>query len=217
MPRDLLFSLSNQVALAIQQAELYQQAQAEVFRQRRMASQLSKLNRSVRMLLECNKLLVQATQESKLLQDICQSITRVGGYQLAWVGLTDSEAADHLRIKGQAFESGEMNGLLLSESGLADVGSDFIAQAMSTQEPSLTQNLKLQVAGVQQDYAVAIALPLHSEGISGVLTIYSKQANAFDVAEIELLEELAETLSHGLMILRARNLLKQTNERLHNY
>jgi PAS domain-containing protein len=79
----------------------------------------------------------------------------------------------------------------------------------------LKKNLKLQAAGIQQDYAVAIALPLHSDGISGVLTIYSKQANAFDVAEVELLEELAETLSYGLMTLRARNLLKQTNEQLH--
>lgn len=93
---DLLFSLSTQVALAIQQAELYQQAQAEVFRQGRMASQLSKLNRSVRMLLECNKLLVQATEESKLLQNICQIVATVGGYQLAWVGLTD-DATDSLR------------------------------------------------------------------------------------------------------------------------
>ncbi len=79
----------------------------------------------------------------------------------------------------------------------------------------MKKNLKLQAAGIQQDYAVAIALPLHSDGISGVLTIYSKQANAFDVAEVELLEELAETLSYGLMTLRARNLLKQTNEQLH--
>jgi transcriptional regulator with GAF, ATPase, and Fis domain len=79
----------------------------------------------------------------------------------------------------------------------------------------LKKNLKLQAAGIQQYYAVAIALPLHSDGISGVLTIYSKQANAFDVAEVELLEELAETLSYGLMTLRARNLLKQTNEQLH--
>lgn len=71
------------------------------------------------------------------------------------------------------------------------------------------------MGGVQHDYAVVIALPLRSEGISGVLTIYSKEANAFYVAEVELLKELAETLSHGLMTLRARNQLKQTNEQLH--
>jgi GAF domain-containing protein len=59
-----------------------------------------------------------------------------------------------------------------------------------------------------------IALPLRFEEIVGILTICSKQANAFDVAEVELLKELAETLSHGLMSLRARSLLKQTNERL---
>jgi PAS domain S-box-containing protein len=52
------------------------------------------------------------------------------------------------------------------------------------------------------------------EEIVGILTICSKQANAFDIAEVELLKELAETLSHGLMSLRARSLLKQTNERL---
>jgi PAS domain S-box-containing protein len=211
---DLLFSLSSQVALAIQQAELYQQAQTEVFRQRRMASQLSKLNRSVKMLLECNKLLVQATDESKLLQDICQIVIAVGGYQLAWIGLTESQAASQLRIRGQAFEPGEFENPPIVESQLANLDSDFIAQALDTSEPSFIRNLKLEATGVQHNYAVAIALPLHSEGISGVLTIYSKQANAFDVAEVELLKELAETLSHGLMTLRARSLLKQTNEQL---
>jgi len=211
---DLLFALSTQVALAIQQAELYQQAQASVFRQRRMASQLSKLNRSVRMLLECNKLLAQATEESKLLQDICQIVTTVGGYQLAWVGLRDSQETDPLLVKGQAFESGDFANPSLTESGLADIGDDFIAQAIRTSEPCLVQNLKLMAAGVQHDYAVAIALPLRFEEIVGILTICSKQANAFDVAEVELLKELAETLSHGLMSLRARSLLKQTNERL---
>ena len=210
---DLLLSLSTQVALAIQQAELYQQAQTEVFRQRRMASQLSKLNRSVRMLLECNKLLVQATEETKLLQDICQIVTKVGGHQLAWVGLTD-DATDSLRIKGIAFEEEEFESVPLAGLELADMRSDFIFSAIRTCEPILTHNLKLQAAGVQQDYGVAIALPLDSDGISGVLSIYSKQAHAFDVAEVELLEELAETLSYGLMTLRARNLLKQTNEQL---
>jgi GAF domain-containing protein len=211
---DLLFSLSTQLALAIQQAELYQQAQAEVFRQRRMASQLSKLNRSVRMLLECNKLLVQATEESKLLQDICQIVTTVGGYQLAWVGLRDAQETDPLLVKGQAFEPGEFANPPLTESGLTDIDDDFMTQAIRTSEPSLVQNLQLRAAGVQHDYAVAIALPMRFEEIVGILTICSKQANAFDVAEVELLKELAETLSHGLMSLRARSLLKQTNERL---
>ncbi|HEY9665986.1 MAG TPA: GAF domain-containing protein [Coleofasciculaceae cyanobacterium] len=97
----------------------------------------------------------------------------------------------------------------------AEKGNDFIAEALRSSEPSLIQNLKVRAGSVQHDYAVAIALPLHSEGISGVLTIYSKEANAFDVAEVELLKELAETLSHGLMTLRARNQLKQTNKQLH--
>lgn len=214
---DLFFSVSIQIALAIQQA------QAEVFRQQQMASQLSKLNRSVRMLLECNKLLVQATEESELLQAICQSIITRGGYQLAWIGLIDTEVSNHLKIKAQAFEPGEFESPPFTESGLATFTGDFITEAICTSEPALTQNLKLQAADVQQEYDVAIAssyvqsaiaLPLQSDSVSGVLTIYSKHANTFDVAEVELLKELAETLSHGLMNLRARSLLKQTNERL---
>lgn len=128
--------------------------------------------------------------------------------------LSTSEATEQLRIKGLAFELEDMKNPSPTESELAKEGSEFIAEAIRTSEPSLVENLKLQVAGVRQDYAVAIALPLRSEGISGALTIYSKQDNAFDVAEVELLKELAETLSHGLMTLRARNLLRQTNQRL---
>ncbi len=213
---DLLLSLSTQVALAIQQAELYQQARTQIGRQRRMQGQLSKLNRSLRVLLDCNKLLVQATHESKLLQDICQVIITVGGYQLAWVGLTDAEATKPLSFRGQAFEAREFELPPFAESELAEVNAEFITEALRTQHPSFTQNLTLKSSstGVEQNYAVAIALPLQEQDFSGVLTIYSKVAQAFDLAEVELLKELAENLSHGLMSLRARLMLKQANEKL---
>ncbi len=48
----------------------------------------------------------------------------------------------------------------------------------------------------------------------GVLTIYAKEANAFDLQEVKLLQELANDLAYGIMALRDRRELMQAEAAL---
>ena len=47
--------------------------------------------RTLRMLTDCNQLLIQASGEAQLLRDICRTICEIGGYALAWVGRVESD------------------------------------------------------------------------------------------------------------------------------
>lgn len=59
---------------------------------------------------------------------------------------------------------------------------------------------------LQRGYASSIALPLKKEAgeVFGVLNIYAAEAQAFDAAEIHLLQELADDLAFGVLTLRTR-------------
>jgi PAS domain S-box-containing protein len=48
--------------------------------------ELKRLNRTLRVLSQCNHVLVGATDESELLDAICRMVVEIGGYRLAWVG-----------------------------------------------------------------------------------------------------------------------------------
>src|ERR1039457_670530 len=48
--------------------------------------ELRRLNRTLATLSGCNSVLVHATDEAQLLNQICEIVEQVGGYRLAWVG-----------------------------------------------------------------------------------------------------------------------------------
>ena len=55
------------------------------------------------------------------------------------------------------------------------------------------------------NFGSVISVPLRAEGASfGAMAIYAAETNAFDEAEVGLLEELGKNLAHGIMALRAR-------------
>jgi nitrate/nitrite-specific signal transduction histidine kinase len=48
--------------------------------------ELSRLNRILQTLYQCNHALIHATDENELFQAVCQILVEVGGPRLAWVG-----------------------------------------------------------------------------------------------------------------------------------
>lgn len=55
-------------------------------------SALTKSNRMLRMLSDCNEALFRYTDEKELLSRICGIITKVGGYTAVWINLINSDA-----------------------------------------------------------------------------------------------------------------------------
>ena len=59
--------------------------QAEVEERTRVQDALSQVNRMLKLLSECNQVLVRAADETGLLDKIGQLIVELGGYPLVWV------------------------------------------------------------------------------------------------------------------------------------
>ncbi len=174
--------------------------------------QLSKANRALKTLSQCNQTLVHATDEPTFLQDICQNIVEFGGYRSAWIGFAQHDEAKTVRPVAQAgYQQGYLESIQITWSD-TEWGRSPAGTAIRTGQPSIAQNiltdpsyLPWREAALQRGYAASISLPLiiNAKPV-GSLNIYAIEPNAFDETEVQLLTELANDLAYGINALRTQ-------------
>ncbi len=181
-----------------------------------------KLNRSLRLLTDCNIALVHAEDEHRLLAEVCRLCVESGGYLMAWVGYAEQDEARTVRpIAQSGYENGYLDGINVSwadnEHGQGPTGT-----AIRTGRPTVNQDVMTnpamapwREAAVQRGYQSSVSLPLICDAkVLGALTMYASEANAFDPEELRLLEELANDLAYGILTLRTRAEHAAAKERL---
>ncbi|MEN6542237.1 PAS domain S-box protein [Parvibaculum sp.] len=171
-------------------------------------------SRALRTLSRANEALIRATTEQELVQRMCQVITEVGGYRLAWIGHAENDAGKSVRVVTWA---GVNDGYLeQSHVSWADTerGRGPTGTAIRTGTTQINQNFAnnpllapWREAALKRRLNSSISLPLKvaPDGAYGALTIYAPEPDAFDTEEVSLLEELANDLSYGLGAIRDRH------------
>lgn len=189
---------------------------------RHSEASLRKRNRDLRLLSDCNAALVHAEDENRLLAEVCRLCVEVGGYRMAWVGYAEHDEARTVRPVAQSgHEEGYLDGISISwsdtESGRGPTGT-----AIRTGRPCIVQNIESSEsmapwrdAVMRRGCKASVALPLVCDAtILGALNIYSADADAFDLDELRLLEELAGDLAYGIVTLRTRTAHAEAKEKL---
>jgi diguanylate cyclase (GGDEF)-like protein len=187
-------------------------AEGMTFDLRQSEAKQKKLNRSLRLLSDCNMALVHAEDEYKLLSDICRLCVESGGYLMAWVGYAEQDEARSVRPVAQSgHENGYLDSINITWSD-TERGRGPTGIAIRTGMPSINQNVLAnpamtpwREAAIQRGYQSSISLPLIANAkVLGALTMYARDVNAFDPEEVHLLEELASDLAYGIVTLRTR-------------
>ena len=173
---------------------------------------MRRLNRHLRAISSCHQVMMQASDEQTLLEDICRIVCKEAGYRLAWVGYTQDDGAGTVRCMARA---GDEDGFLADPAGNhAAHGQSPIAKAIQQGVSVCIQDVSIdpqtttwRESALQHGYRSSIALPLKEERSApfGALCIYSAEPNAFIPDEIRLLEELAGNLAFGITALRLRS------------
>ena len=180
---------------------------------RRAEAALLQSNRAHRALSNCNEVLIRATDETSLLEQICQLIVEEAGYRFCWVGHAEQDEAKTVRPLAKAgFEAGYLDALNLtwadSERGRGQTGA-----SIRTGHSQLIKNyatdprvLTWRADALKRGYASSLAIPLMVDGgkTFGALTIYSGDTEAFGAEEVALLTELASDLGYGITALHMR-------------
>jgi len=182
--------------------------------ERKLAQQEEqRLTRSLRLLGDCNLLLVQTSDEHKLLNDVCRLMVEVGDYMMAWVGVPESDAQKTVRpVAKSGFEQGYLESVQISWSEQTELGRGPTGTAIRTGVTVVNQNVLTNPrlahwrdAILKRGFQASIALPLICEGRTvAALTLYAAAPDAFALQEVGLLEELCRNLSMGVQALRTR-------------
>src|SRR5271157_1359007 len=173
---------------------------------------LRRLNRELRAVRNCNQVLLHATDEQSLLEEICRIVCEEAGYRMTWVGYADHDEAKSVRpVAWTGAEEGYLATVGLTwadtERGRSPTGTAIRSgKSCCVQDFATDPRLAPWREGLlQRGFRSGIALPLKDENDNafGSLTIHSAQPNAFTPEEIRLLEELAGDLAFGIVTLRS--------------
>ncbi|MHB8780678.1 MAG: GAF domain-containing sensor histidine kinase [Candidatus Geothermincolia bacterium] len=174
--------------------------------------EVSRSERALAAISSVNRALVRAEDEKTLLKDICRILVKDCGYRFAWIGYAEQDASRTITpVAKFGYERGYLATLHLTWSD-SPRGRGPGGLAIRTGKPAVTRNIRADSSfkpwrqeALARGYASAIALPLSGQsGPFGALIMYSREEDAFDEAEQEMLGQMADDLAYGITALRGR-------------
>lgn len=168
--------------------------------------------RALLLFSEAKRAVFRATNEEEILHGICDTVVKIGGYDLAWVGFTEEDSLKTIRpVVWAGEDAGHVQELQLQCAEKVR-GNDPITLAIRTGNASVVSHLLMArdkspwlVSALNNGYGSLVVLPLLSGWhIFGILAVYSHQPNAFTAREVELLAEFADDLAYGVETMRMR-------------
>ncbi len=178
--------------------------------ERRRAEEMSaRLNRSLRIVMQCSEAIVRARDEASLLDQVCGILVDVGSYRLAWVGRAEQDASKTIRpIARRGNARGYLDAISLTWAD-DPYGAGPMGTAIRTAAPFLSRDIAEDERFAWRREALArglrsaLALPLLVRGRAvAALGIYAAAPDAFDAEELHFLETLAQDVSLGIATLR---------------
>ncbi len=186
----------------------------DVTERQRRDQELRKLNRALTARSKSTQALLRSEgmEEIDYLREICTIVNQDCGHAMVWIGFKEDDPERSIRpVVHAGFEEGYMEALRLTwadtERGRGPGGS-----AIRTGRTCGCQDIWTDPAfapwrseAIKRGYRSSLALPLLSGGQAfGAISLYSREAHAFSLSEVVLLEELATDLAYGIIASRLR-------------
>lgn len=191
---------------------------------------LRRVNRTCRVLSDCNQMLIRIADARELLDRSCRILVDTGEYRFAWIGKTATDAEQDLQLVAHAgFEEGSSTtaSIAPADGGRGQgLGSTTVRTGASVVCRNLLTDPRFErwrEDARQRGYASVMVIPIHAENrVWGVMGVCAREANAFDSEEIRLLEEMSGDIGYALSSLenqearkRAEDALQKSAQRMH--
>lgn len=169
---------------------------------RQNQNNLLKANAALRAISRCNEVLVHASNEEQLLSEICRTIVEEAEFSLAWVTLFDADKVSRV-MPVSIFGYGQDAIPVLADDVVAmmirNAGVAVVINDLAHDERVAYSDADVEKYGLRS----LCALPLHDKGEAfGALFIGAPIRDAFNKREIDLLHELSDDLSYGILSLQ---------------
>jgi signal transduction histidine kinase len=173
-------------------------------------------------LVACNRLLLHASEEASLLQQVCALLVNTGGFSRAWIGYSEREGATLRPVCHAVRQS--LSGRTVCSSELNKLDQIPAKIAVRTCKPCVTRNhprllnekaQKIKNHCSSRNNGACIGLPLLAgSSVLGVLMLHAGEAGDFSRRDCELLLNFAEDLGHVIQELRSRAQREQVTAEL---
>ncbi|MGX2040203.1 EAL domain-containing protein [Methylocaldum sp. MU1018] len=226
---DIAATVTAQVATAYENLGFYDELQRravalhlEIAERKQAQEAARKVLRARAVMAECNHVLIHATDEHELFDQMCRTMVNTGNYPLAWIGtLRDDEYRTLAPVAHAGSEAGCLKEWRLTKmdtehwstpagratrSGRTVVVPDL---AIVSEWPVWREHV------LSQGYRSIIVLPLKIGAyVFGALSIYDNAPGAFGHDELVLMEELADDIAYGVAHLRTQAARDRAERRL---
>ena len=184
----------------------------DVTTQRLQEVELNRVSRALNAVYRCSEIIVRSEDEKVLLDGVCQSLVRIGGYAMVWAGLLESESVNLVPVAGSSRWGRPAKNAFVQ----GEVACDHVREALDKRQVSVAGKTECEGAVELGCDSVASVPLVWAESAIGVLTIYSSGTNAFGSEELRMLWRLADDLSYGITSLRSQAERQRMEESLHS-
>lgn len=182
--------------------------------------EITRVTRALRTLSAGNRALLRATDESGLLNAMCNIAVRDGGYPAACVVYRDPDAELTMRLMAsvaasesgaeairRVFDSGEGSQSQAAAEGVVNaMRAGRACVSRQSDDVGHSQGSNSDVTRAPSAFRAYLALPLNVDGVAiGAFIVYATELDAFGREEIELLTETADDLGFGIAALRLQS------------
>ncbi|WP_416841704.1 PAS domain S-box protein [Haloferax sp. DFSO52] len=165
--------------------------------------ELVTLNRINAVIRDIDRALVQARSRQEICEAICERLTDDDRYELAWIGESDPSRNVVRPIEWDGTEGEYVENLDVSIEG--DRGGGPVGQSLRTDSVAVTQRISddpefepWRERALEHGLHSSASVPIEYGGIPyGTLCVYSRDAEAFDERETQLLAELGEMVGYA--------------------
>jgi HD-GYP domain-containing protein (c-di-GMP phosphodiesterase class II) len=167
---------------------------------------------ALKVVASCTREMLQANDESQMLQTVCRVAVESGAYRLAWVGQAEQDKNKTVSPIASYADKNHLISLPHATWDDTDAGHGPIGMAIRTGKTCVANDLihdpKFRFwhgYATKNHLAAAVGLPLHSgKSVWGGLVLCSVEPLSFSAEEVAVLEVLSASLAFGVSAARIR-------------
>jgi len=210
--------LLRAILYGIERSRLLKIVNDELNYKKTIEDALTKSNRALKVLSECNQIVVRAVNRDELLNNICRVLIEIGGFCFVWIAIFDDQNGansnklyKHSDCRGPEIYNADISLKLDEWIRTREKHQDALTLIYDDYNWTLEENNILFNDTSGLICKSSASFPLIPDGnLIGFFNIYSHDQNIFGKDEIKLLSELTDDISLGLRTIKIRKEQEKT-------
>ena len=195
----------------------------DVITERKQAeAKLVRINRLLSVLSHINLAIAEANDRAQFFKDICRIVVERGNCRMAWIGLVNRDSGYIDVASHFGYEEGYLNLVRVTIDSNVPGGRGPTGTAIREDRYIINNNTKENAymipwsdEAIKRGYLSSAAFPIReNKQVIGALTVYMSEPDYFEKDEIDLAQEIVDSISFAVDNFHHKELNRQAEEKL---